>query len=220
MIRVDDIRKTYGNLQVLKGIDLHIDKGAVVSVVGASGAGKTTLLQIMGSLERPDSGKVLINDVDIFSLKAKELARFRNQEIGFIFQFHHLLPEFTALENVMIPALIAKCSKAQARRKATELLDFLGLADRREHKPGELSGGEQQRVAVARALVNDPKVIFADEPSGNLDTENALALHNLFFDLRREFGQTFVIVTHNPDLAADSDRTIRMRDGLIIHAAS
>lgn len=218
MIRVDDIRKTYENLQVLKGIDLHIDKGTVASIVGASGAGKTTLLQIMGSLERPDSGKVFIDGVDIFSLKAKELARFRNKEIGFIFQFHHLLPEFTALENVMIPALIAKCPKGQARKKATELLDFLGLADRREHKPGELSGGEQQRVAVARALVNNPKVIFADEPSGNLDTENALALHNLFFDLRKEFDQTFVIVTHNPDLAADSDRTIRMKDGSIIDA--
>lgn len=217
MIRTEDIRKTYGNLQVLKGIDLHIGKGEVVSIVGASGAGKTTLLQIMGSLEKPDGGKVFIDGVDIFSLKAKELAEFRNRKIGFVFQFHHLLPEFSALENVMIPALIARCPKVQARKKAAGLLDFLGLSDRMEHKPSELSGGEQQRVAVARALVNDPKVIFADEPSGNLDTGNALSLHNLFFDLRKEFGQTFVIVTHNPGLAANSDRKIEMQDGRIVN---
>lgn len=216
MIRVENLSKSYGKLQVLKSISLEIASGSIVSIIGASGAGKTTLLQVMGSLEKPDCGHVFIEGTDLFSLPPAKLAGFRNRKIGFVFQFHNLLPEFTALENVMIPALIAKDTKAEAREKALALLDFLNLANRKDHKPSELSGGEQQRVAVARALVNHPGVILADEPSGNLDTANALALHDLFFKLREKFGQTFVIVTHNRDLARDSDRCIEMKDGQIL----
>ena len=216
MIEIQGITKSFGELQVLKGINLIIYKGEVVSVVGPSGAGKTTLLQIMGTLDKADSGSVVINGVEVGSLKEKELSAFRNKQIGFVFQFHQLLPEFTALENVMIPALIGGMSPDKAMKKAKETLAFLGLAERASHKPAELSGGEKQRVAVARALINDPAVIFADEPSGSLDSKNKEELHQLFFDLRDKLGQTFVIVTHDEDLAQLTDRTIHMVDGRIV----
>ena len=215
MITLRNITKSFGTLQVLKGIDLQIEKGEVVSIVGPSGAGKTTLLQIMGTLDTPDTGSVLIGDTDVAQLSQKEMARFRNQHLGFVFQFHQLLPEFTALENVMIPALIANRSQKETKERAKELLDFLGLSDRAEHKPNELSGGEKQRVAVARALMNKPSVILADEPSGSLDSKNKAELHQLFFDLRDQLGQTFVIVTHDEALAVLTDRTIHLKDGMI-----
>ncbi|SHI73205.1 lipoprotein-releasing system ATP-binding protein [Arenibacter nanhaiticus] len=218
MIKANNIKKFYGNLQVLKGVDVHIQKGEVVSIVGPSGAGKTTLLQILGTLDvltNKDDGELKINKEDVTRLSEKELAKFRNKNIGFIFQFHQLLPEFTALENVCIPAFIKGTSKNDAEARATELLGFLGLSHRINHKPTELSGGEQQRVAVARALVNNPAVVFADEPSGNLDSESADKLHKLFFDLRDKFGQTFVIVTHNEELANMADRKLTMVDGVI-----
>ena len=215
MITIENITKSFGSLQVLKGIDLHINRGEVVSIVGPSGAGKTTLLQIMGTLDRPDSGSVLIDSVNVTTLSNKKLADFRNRHIGFVFQFHQLLPEFTALENIMIPAYIAGTSQKTAKQRAQELLQFMGLADRASHKPSELSGGEKQRIAVARALVNNPSVILADEPSGSLDSKNKQELHQLFFDLRDQFGQTFVIVTHDEGLASITDRTIHMRDGLL-----
>lgn len=216
MIRTKGISKAYGDLKVLKGIDLDINEREVVSIVGASGAGKTTLLQIIGTLDKPDSGNIWYNDNDMSRLKGRNLASFRNNNIGFVFQFHQLLPEFTALENVCIPAYIAGKSKAEAEAKASELLGFLNLADRLDHKPSELSGGEQQRVAVARALVNSPAVILADEPSGNLDSENKNELHKLFFKLRDTFGQTIVIVTHDRQLAEMSDRILQIKDGMII----
>jgi lipoprotein-releasing system ATP-binding protein len=219
MIKATNINKFYGNLQVLKGVDLHIKKGEVVSIVGPSGAGKTTLLQILGTLDTLSNKKdstLLINDEDVTKLSDKALAKFRNSHIGFIFQFHQLLPEFTALENVCIPAFIKGTKKETAELRAAELLEFLGLSHRLQHKPNELSGGEQQRVAVARALVNNPSVIFADEPSGNLDSESADNLHKLFFDLRDAFGQTFVIVTHNEELANMADRKLTMVDGSIL----
>ena len=215
MITIENITKSFGTLQVLKGIDLHIDKGEVVSIVGPSGAGKTTLLQIIGTLEKPDTGSVHIDSIDVTALSSKQLAHFRNQHLGFVFQFHQLLPEFTAIENIMIPAYIAGVKSSAAKQRATELLQFMGLADRASHKPNELSGGEKQRVAVARALINQPSVILADEPSGSLDSQNKAELHQLFFDLRNQFGQTFVIVTHDETLAATTDRTIHLRDGLI-----
>ncbi len=215
MIAIQGIKKSFGSLQVLKGIDLHIDKGEIVSIVGPSGAGKTTLLQIIGTLDRPDSGHVVIDGTDICTLGSNRLADFRNRKLGFVFQFHQLLPEFTAIENVMIPAYIAGAPTKRAKERAGELLRFMGLADRATHKPSELSGGEKQRVAVARALVNNPLVILADEPSGSLDTKNKAELHQLFFDLRDKFGQTFVIVTHDEGLAATTDRTIHMKDGQI-----
>lgn len=215
MIEIKDIHKSFGVLQVLRGIDVTIKAGEIVSIVGPSGAGKTTLLQIAGTLDKPDSGKVLYDGVDVLSLSEKKLSAFRNRNIGFVFQFHQLLPEFTALENVAIPALIKGESRQAAYRRAAELLDYLGLSDRAGHKPSELSGGEKQRVSVARALVNKPAVVFADEPSGSLDTKNKQELHNLFFNLRKEFGQTFVIVTHDESLAAVSDRVLKMRDGMI-----
>lgn len=215
MITTENITKSFGSLQVLKGIDLHIERGEVVSIVGPSGAGKTTLLQIIGTLDRPDGGSVRVDSVDVTSLSQKALADFRNRHLGFVFQFHQLLPEFTALENIMIPAYIAGTSQRQAKERAKELLDFMGLTDRATHKPAELSGGEKQRVAVARALVNNPAIILADEPSGSLDTQNKQELHQLFFDLRDKFGQTFVIVTHDEQLATLTDRTIHLRDGMI-----
>ncbi len=229
MIKAKNIYKSFGTLQVLKGIDLNIEQGEVVSIVGRSGAGKTTLLQILGTLDKPDfiirtqkgekisyAPEILINGTDVLKLKDKELSVFRNRHIGFVFQFHQLLPEFSALENIMMPALIAGIPNSQAKARGMELLDFLGLKDRASHRPNELSGGEKQRVAVARALMNKPDVIFADEPSGSLDTQNKQELHQLFFDLRKQLGQTFVIVTHDESLAKMSDRIIHMKDGLII----
>ena len=216
MIQLESITKNFGSLQVLKGISFTIEKGEVVSIVGPRGAGKTTLLQIMGTLDRPDGGQVWLNGTDVSRMKEKELSAFRNREIGFVFQFHQLLPEFTALENVMIPALIQGVSSSTARKSAMEMLDFLGLSSRVSHKPAELSGGEKQRVAVARALVNHPSVILADEPSGSLDTQNKEELHRLFFDLRDKLGQTFVIVTHDEDLASKTDRTIHLIDGRVV----
>ncbi len=215
MIRVSGIVKSYGDLRVLKGIDLEVAEKEVVTIVGASGAGKTTLLQIIGTLDKADAGTILYNGRDVRQLSSRALSAFRNRNIGFVFQFHQLLPEFTATENVSIPALIAGKTRSEAAARATELLSFLGLSDRLDHKPSQLSGGEQQRVAVARAIVNSPALILADEPSGNLDTENKKELHNLFFRLRDTFGHTFIIVTHDPQLASMSDRTIRISDGLI-----
>lgn len=215
MIRAENIIKTFGTLEVLKGINLDIPKGKLYSIVGASGAGKTTLLQILGTLSKPDSGDLFFNDTKISDLSDNKLADFRNREIGFVFQFHHLLPEFTALENVCIPAFIAKTPKAKAEARAKELIDYLGLADRMGHKPSELSGGEKQRVAMARALINSPSVVMADEPSGNLDSSNRDELHDLLFKLRDDMGQTFIIVTHDDNFAEQSDRIIHIKDGII-----
>jgi len=216
IIEVSGITKNFGKLQVLKGIDLYVEEGEIVSIVGPSGAGKTTLLQIIGTLDSADSGSIKLNGKELKTLKGKSLATFRNQNLGFIFQFHQLLPEFTALENVMIPALIAKVNAHTAEKQARELIDSLGLSDRAEHKPAELSGGEKQRIAVARALINHPAVILADEPTGSLDSINKKELHSIFFDLREKTGQTFVIVTHDEQLASDTDRIIHLRDGLVI----
>ena len=215
MILVKGIEKSYGDLKVLKNINLEIEKFKITTIVGASGAGKSTLLHLIGTLDRPDSGEILIDDVSIFQLNDKELAAYRNKNIGFIFQFHHLLPEFSAVENVALPAMIAGLSKKNAIKKATEILEFLKLKERLHHKPSQLSGGEQQRVAVARALINQPQLILADEPSGNLDSENARSLHQLFFDLRDQFSQTFIIVTHNEELAQLSDHQILLKDGMV-----
>ncbi|MBD3749711.1 MAG: ABC transporter ATP-binding protein [Sphingobacteriales bacterium] len=215
MLKATNIHKRYGDLKILKGVSLEVAKGEIVSIVGASGAGKSTLLHIIGTLDQADEGEVMINNTEIKSLKSKSLSAFRNKNIGFIFQFHHLLPEFTALENICIPAYIAKKSKSETEQKALELLDILGLRDRANHKPNALSGGEQQRVAVARALINQPDLILADEPSGNLDSQHAKELHQLFFDLRNRFNHTFIIVTHNEELADMADRKIMMKDGFI-----
>lgn len=217
MIEAKGIEKSFGNLKVLKGIDFNAEKSEVVSIMGASGAGKSTLLQILGTLSTPDKGTLLIDGTDVTTLSRKEISTFRNRKIGFVFQFHHLLPEFTSLENVMIPALINGASESDAKKRAAELLDTLGLAERATHKPSELSGGEQQRVAIARALMNKPAVLFADEPSGNLDSVTKAELHQLFFRLREELGQTIVIVTHDPDLAKMCDRSLFMRDGVFIN---
>lgn len=215
MLRATQIEKSYGKLAVLKGIELEIHKGEIVAIVGASGAGKSTLLHILGTLDHPDKGKVFIYDKDVFSQSPKSLASFRNKTLGFVFQFHNLLPEFSALENIMIPGLIGKRDEQQVRKRGQELLEMLGLGDRMHHKPSELSGGEQQRTAVARAMINSPALILADEPSGNLDSKNALDLHALFFQLRKETGQTFVIVTHNEHLSEMADRRIELKDGII-----
>ena len=216
MIKIENITKSFGNLQVLKGIDMEIAKGEIVSIVGPSGAGKTTLLQIIGTLDRPDSGTVVIDDTEVAHLSSNRLSDFRNKHVGFVFQFHQLLPEFTAIENIMIPAYIAGKSTSAAKARAQELLEFMGLSDRADHKPNQLSGGEKQRVAVARALVNEPSVVLADEPSGSLDTKNKAELHQLFFDLRDKYGMTFIIVTHDESLAALTDRTICLKDGRIV----
>jgi len=216
MIKVSDIHKSYGSLKVLKGINIDVRKGEIISIVGTSGAGKTTLLQIIGTLDKPASGSISINNTDVNSLSERKLANFRNKHIGFVFQFHHLLPEFTALENTVIPAYIAKIPQKEAIFRAKELLVFLGLEERLDHKPNELSGGEQQRVAVARALINNPSVILADEPSGNLDSKNSKELHELFFSLRDKYEQTFVIATHNEELAGMADRKLTIKDGVMI----
>lgn len=216
MIRAENLHKSYGQLHVLKGVNLEIKKGEIVSIVGASGAGKSTLLQLLGTLDKSEQGTIEINGTNINRLRGNELARFRNRHLGFVFQFHHLLPEFTALENICIPAFIAGMGKSEAEKRAEELLAYMGLKDRGHHKPSELSGGEQQRIAVARALMNKPDVVMADEPSGNLDSKSAGELHKLFFDLRNQFGQTFVIVTHNESLADSADRKLVMKDGIII----
>ncbi|PST82106.1 lipoprotein-releasing system ATP-binding protein LolD [Pedobacter yulinensis] len=218
MLRAEGIKKSYGNLSILKGVDFDVKQGEIVSIVGASGAGKSTLLHILGTLDRPDSGTVTLNGTAVNGLNGNALSAFRNRNIGFVFQFHHLLPEFTALENICIPAFIAGTARKQAENRALELLDFFGLAARAGHKPAALSGGEQQRVAIARALINGPGIVLADEPSGNLDSANAKALHHLFFKLRDDFNQTFIIVTHNEDLAKMSDRVVTMKDGMIVSA--
>lgn len=216
MVQVSGLHKSYGPLKVLKGIDLEVKKGEVISIVGASGAGKSTLLHIIGTLDIPDQGNVLIDGKEVFTRPSKSLAAFRNQAIGFVFQFHNLLPEFSALENVMIPGLIGKRDVNQVKQKATDVMNLLGIGHRLEHKPSELSGGEQQRAAVARALINDPALILADEPSGNLDSKNAVELHQLFFDLRKKFNQTFIIVTHNQEFAAMADRKLEIKDGMVV----
>ncbi|WP_411028040.1 ABC transporter ATP-binding protein [Sphingobacterium sp. FBM7-1] len=216
MLEAVQIYKSFGQLPILRGVDLSVEKGEIVSIVGASGAGKSTLLHIVGTLDRPDKGQITIAGTDISALNEKKMSLFRNKHIGFVFQFHHLLPEFTALENVCIPAFINRTGKKEAERRGMELLERLGVAHRAQHKPGEMSGGEQQRVSVARALINQPALILADEPSGNLDSENAASLHQLFFELRASLGQTFIIVTHNEELANISDRTVHMRDGQIL----